>query len=143
MSISSHSLELPEAAPLVYPIMDLGDPHYHPIRWTLKTMGNYFDRREQAKYARKRPPKALTAMAPTEQTSKSWLRVRAVNPYPTSEGIGALDAEGRVTSYEESGKKKKRPNKGAGRRWFKEDVLYLMIVNMPTKAELAAVKGST
>lgn len=141
----THSIELPEAAPLVFPIMDPGDPLFHPFRWTQKTYSNYFDRRAQAKYAKKNPPKQLAAMAPAEQRSggpESWLTVAAINPIPTGEGIDAVESKTPVMGYNEPKKKKRKTNKGAGRRWFKEDVLYLMIVNLPTKAELAAVKQS-
>jgi hypothetical protein len=144
MSIHSQSLELPEAAPLVYPVMDPGDPLYNPFRWTLKILGNYFDRRAQAKYAKKMPPKALAAMAPAEQIydhSPSWLTVGTVSPYPLDGGVETIASRERVIG-KETLEKKTKPNKGTGRSWFKEDVLYLMIVNMPTKSDLAAVKGS-
>lgn len=134
----THSIELPEAAPLVFPIMEPGNPFFNPIRWTQKILSNYFDRRAQLKYAAKNPPKALAAMSPADQMSegqKTWLTVRAANPTPTGENIDAV-------SLKEREKTKGKPNKGTGRRWFKEDVLYLMIVNLPTKAELAAVTQS-
>lgn len=134
----THSIELPEAAPLVFPIMEPGDPFFHPIRWTQKILSNYFDRRAQLKYAKMNPPKALAAMAPAYKMSdgrESWLTVRAANPTPSGENIDAV-------ALKEEEKAKGKPSKGTGRRWFKEDVLYLMIVNLPTKAELAAVKQS-
>lgn len=142
----ARSIELPEAAPLVFPAMDCGSPLFGPLRWTWKTAANYVDRQHQKDYTRKNPPKALTAMAPGKQRSwgpKSWLTGKAANPHPTGEGIDALESKAQATSpKEQKKKKKKKQKKGAGRRWYQEDILYLMIVNLPTEAELEAVRQS-
>jgi hypothetical protein len=101
-------------------------------------MSNYIDRRAQARYARTNPPKALAVMAPAQRTFgglESWLTVEAVDPNSTKEKMDIV-----VPSKEE--KKATKPNTGTGKRWFKESVLYLMIVNLPTKADLAAVRAS-
>lgn len=134
----SHSVELPDAAPLVFPSMYLGDPLFNPIRWTRTVTSNYADRKAQARYARMNPPRALAVMAPAEQTSggpESWLAVESVDPNPMNDKINT------VISNEEK-KKATKPNAGTGKRWLKESVLFLMIVNLPTKADLAAMRAS-
>lgn len=135
---ASRSIELPESAPLIFPAVDLGDPLFHPFRWTRRFFSNYCDRKAQARYAKLKPPRPLAVMAPAEQTPvgpQSWLAVQAIDPVLAGNTAGAAVGK-------EPNKKRRKPRRGTGKVWFKENILYLMIVNLPSRDELAAARAS-
>jgi hypothetical protein len=129
-SSNTHSVDLPEAAPLVFPTFDHKGSILNPIKW-VQIVDSYVDGLFQAHYAKKKPPKALAVMAPRKQKQRSsrrawWTKKKA----------------GGATSNEELENQPRVPRKGTGRRWYRGDVMYLMIVNVPTEAEWAAVRVS-
>lgn len=129
-SCNTHSVDLPEAAPLVFPTFDHKGLTLNPIKW-VQNVESYVDRLFQAHYAKKKPPKALAVMAPRKQRSGSsrW-------SWWTRKGAGAANSD------EELENQLRVPRRGTGRRWYRGDVMYMMIVNVPTEAEWAVVRAS-
>lgn len=152
-------LELPESAPLIFPTLErlANDPTEEGQQRKAGAMSNkefvadYFDRRAQAKYAAEIPGGKLAAAG-----GQPEFYSRYADPnHPASSGsLISLITGGHVNPQagrnqrriarrqrrayrrgepitEQTGKRKE----GLVRKVLKKDVLYLMIVNLPTDAE--------
>jgi hypothetical protein len=156
-------LELPEAAPLVFPALDLvaadtsadGVTKQNRLKSSQKFVADYFDRRAQATYAAQNPGSALAVPGlekpfasrfsdpnhPANSGSLvSLLTGGAVNPHGLKQ---ARRGAKRVRRAERRGEviTDKTPLRRGGRegmvkRMLKKDVLYLMVVNLPSDEEL-------
>lgn len=153
--------ELPEAAPLIFPTLDrladdpaqLGAEKKKSTSQAREFVLDYLDRRGQAKYAMENPGSKLSV------GSGPVFNSRYADPsHPASSGsLISLLTGGARNPQERRNQKKvaKRMRKaqrrgepitnqtgkkkdGLVRRTLKSDVLYLMIVNMPTEEEMAA-----
>ncbi|KAH7399812.1 hypothetical protein BKA64DRAFT_465634 [Cadophora sp. MPI-SDFR-AT-0126] len=157
-------LELPESAPLIFPALEKvlkdtteeGIKKQGKMRSTGKFLDDYFDRRAQAKWAGENPNSKLVVPG-----SKPEFQSRYSDPnHPANNGsIVSLLTGGKVNPWahkEEKrlarrqrramrrgepmptdGKRRQR-NGGLVKRVLTKDVLYLMIVNLPTDAETEA-----
>jgi hypothetical protein len=173
-------LELPEAAPLIFPALDTlaastsaeGIQKKSKLKSSQKFIADYVDRRAQAEYASQNPTSALAVTSekrfasryadPTHPANSgsliSLLTGGAVNPAARREMRRAARRDRREEKREEKredrrerrerraarrgreitpDRARRRPREGIVRRILKKDVLYLMIVNLPSEAELA------
>jgi len=155
-------LELPQAAPLIFPALDKladstteeGVKKQTKMKSSQKFVADYFDRRAQAQYISENPNSSLVS-----QTSTTGFTSRYSDPnHPASSGsLVALVTGGKLGGRKLEMRSAKRIARAARRgepitpqtgrrregfvkRMLKKDVLYLMIVNLPTDAELAATK---
>lgn len=161
-------LELPEAAPLIFPALDRvaddestdGIKKQTRMKSSQKFVADYFDRRAQARYAAENPGSSLAV--PSEKQFAS----RFSDPnHPVNNGSLISLITGGVVDL----KTMKQQRKGARRvrrairrgepvtdktalrrggrqglvkRMLTKDVLYLMIVNLPSEEELQAGKDA-
>jgi hypothetical protein len=148
-------LELPEAAPLIFPALDdLPDSEKEKqskMKSSKKFVADYFDRRAQAKFAGEVAGSKLSAGA--EPTFSS----RFADPnHPANSGsLISLLTGGHINPAERRGRKRGarrirkayrrgeqigpetgKKREGLVRRMLKKDVLYMMIVNLPSEEEL-------
>lgn len=162
-------LELPEAAPLIFPALDTlaastsaeGIQKKSKLKSSQKFIADYFDRRAQAEYANQNPTSALAVPSekrfasryadPTHPANSgsliSLLTGGVVNPAARREMRRSARRDRREDRRERravrrgreitSDMARRRPREGIVRRILKKDVLYLMIVNLPSEAELA------
>jgi hypothetical protein len=162
-------MELPEAAPLIFPALDRvaddnsaeGVKKQTKLKSTQKFVSDYFDRRAQAQYAAENPGSSLAA-----PTGEKQFASRYSDPnHPANSGSlvslitgGVIDPRGR--KQQRRGAKRVRrairrgevvtdqtPLRRGGRqgivkRMLKKDVLYLMIVKLPSEEELQAGKNA-
>lgn len=160
-------IEMPEAAPLIFPALDAlqdsttaaSEQKSNKLKSSQKFVADYFDRRAQAKWEYENPQSSLASAVPKEKQFAS--RYSDPNHAASSGSLvslitgGALDLKGRRDQrragkrirkarrrgYEinpQTGKKRE----GLVKRMLKKDVLYMMIVNLPSEEELAAGKQS-
>jgi len=162
-------IELPEAAPLVFPALDQVADSGNTIGGKTKfskTVGDYFDRRIQAKYIQENPDSSLA----TASTPQFASRFSDPNHPMYSGGLITLASGGLIQkrdrgrrgivrgrdsgrrSLGEDGRRDGRGRrernrrgglKGGIKRIMKENVLYMMIVNMPSEAEMAAYMNNS
>lgn len=146
-------LEMPEAAPLVFPALDdvaqSGDiEKRNAFMRSTKFVSNYYDKRTQLEYATRNPNSSLAV--PADQRPNFATRV-ADPSHPAFQGSWlTLFSGGKIKpstkgekNGDPSGRRGKRGKKGNGRkkgRKMKSNLLYLMIVNLPSDQELAAAK---
>lgn len=150
--------ELPEAAPLIFPALDevaaaMGqDPEkQNAFKKSQKFVADYFDRRWQATFNQVKPTSSTLSPGPSEFASRysdpnhpanngsliSFLTGGAVNPRARRERRRAQRAERRGKSP----RARRTRNKGPVRRMLRQGMLYLMVVNMPTEAELQMARA--
>lgn len=161
---SSHGgMEMPEAAPLVYPELDKAVDEEQAdqgkasgkkpskFKSASKFVNEYSDRRAQAKFQSESPEAAL--LVPQEKQFAS----RYADPnHPASSGsLISLLTGGNVDPHlrrrqRDQAKKDKRGFMGPlgmirhyqpVRRVMRQGVLYMMVVNMPSDAEMAAARA--
>jgi hypothetical protein len=159
-------LELPEAAPLVFPALERladdpteeGQNNQTKAISGKKFVADYFDRRAQAKYAAETPGGKLAAAGgqpvfhsryadPNHPASSgslvSLLTGGHINPQARRQERRIVRRQRRAWRRgepitDQTGKRKE----GIVKRILKKDVLYLMIVNLPTDAETQAGRTS-
>lgn len=178
-------LEMPEAAPLIFPALDdLQDStsaasvqKQNKLKSSQKFVADYFDRRAQAKYEYEHPTSSLAQTQDNKFASRYSDPNHAANSGSLVSLItgGAIDLKGRREKrrsgkrvrrarrrgYETTGQTGKR-REGFVKRMLKkvspfclfevksselmltvrQDVLYMMIVNLPSEEETAAGKQS-
>ncbi|KAE8449808.1 hypothetical protein EG329_007284 [Mollisiaceae sp. DMI_Dod_QoI] len=160
-------LELPEAAPLIFPALeDLADDaspdaekKKSKMKSSQKFMADYFDRRAQAKYMAENPGSKL-AVSPGEGGPKFASRYADPNHPANSGSLISLLTGGHINPQARRHQRRisKRVRKayrrgeeitpqtgnrreGLVKKILKKDVLYLMIVNLPSEEELRAAGG--
>jgi hypothetical protein len=151
-------LEMPEAAPLIFPALEAlaASPSEGAAQTTSKLkdsqkfVADYFDRRAQAKYAGESPGSSLAHMGEEKKFASRY----ADPNHPANSGSlvalltgGAINPRARKQQRREKrairrGRAPRQKKGGIIKRILKADVLYLMIVNMPTEAELQAGKDA-
>ncbi|KAK4695466.1 hypothetical protein P7C71_g2291, partial [Lecanoromycetidae sp. Uapishka_2] len=161
-------IEMPEAAPLIFPMLDVTiaqgseGKQQSAIKKGGKFFADYYDRRAQAQYTAALPNSKLAgSIAPQQFASRFSDPNHPVNsgsPLALLSG-GHIDlskrkAEKRARKMERKAARRgytvqpqsstagtyQRKPKGV-RRFLKKNVLYLMIVNMPSEEELAAARA--
>ena len=164
-------LEMPEAAPLIFPeLEDLASSsspdavqNTNKLKSSQKFVAEYFDRRAQAQYAGENPGSTLAASGPE---TKFESRFADPNHAANSGSLSSLLTGGKfdllARRMEKKGDRRVRkalrrgenpegmthePRKrnkkgGVVKRILKKDVLYLMIVNLPSEEEMAWGKES-
>ena len=149
----SHTeMEIPKAAPLVFPALDaaIDDPNpeaaakkENAFKKSGKFIGEYMDRRAQAEYNADNPNSSLAV--PQDKQFAS----RYSDPnHPANSGSlvslvtgGNIDPRARRRNRGPIGKIRKATGTDKPlRKYLRQDVLYLMIVNMPTEEEMAEAK---
>lgn len=159
----TREIEIPESAPLIFPELDAlpeGEKE-NSFKRSGSRLGDYFDRRAQAQFEKAHPESKLNV----HQERHFASRFSDPN-HPANSGSlialvsgGAIDttesdrekaqrrvlkrqhkdarrmAIGREPRYDASGTNK-RAAQGGIKRLMKSDVLYLMIINYPSEAEL-------
>jgi hypothetical protein len=154
-------MELPEAAPLIFPTLDrvaadssaAGIKKQNKLKSSQKFVADYFDRRAQAQYAAENPGSSLAVPGPETQFASRYSDPN----HPANSGSlislvtgGFIDPSGRKRDKRAARRGQDvtpqtalKGGRGGGRegivkRILKKDVLYLMIVNMPSDEELQA-----
>ncbi|KAE8441998.1 hypothetical protein EG329_003934 [Mollisiaceae sp. DMI_Dod_QoI] len=143
-----------DTAPLIYPktgYTELGHVHTNGSEAKEKIGGfstyqkvveNYFDKREQAKYAYKHPDSALA----TEKPEFASEYGDPTHPSVTTNYYGRIACKIEKENLEEYQARKRAhalevKRRGGGvRRFLQSSVLYLMIVNLPSEEEIADAK---
>jgi hypothetical protein len=156
-------IEMPESAPLIFPALDQAavNPDANKLKKSQKFVADYFDRRAQATYARENPNSSL-ASAPSSQFAS---RFSDPNHPANSGSIISLVTGGAINPRErkqrrrerrsgltdvarEHGRRSRRQRGERGgpvktvKRMMQQDVLYLMVVNMPTDRELEIARST-
>ncbi|KAK4941004.1 hypothetical protein LTR66_014852 [Elasticomyces elasticus] len=163
------NIELPECAPLVYPHLEkLSGARDSKLKEVKANLSEYYDRRSQAQFAHQNPESKLGGNNPEDIQFAS----RYSDPnHPASQGslislltgghlnpragVDKLRQKRRDNKREEanqqlaeSGSSEQAPysrvanREGVLKRVLRQDVLYLMVVNMPTEEELAAAMAA-
>lgn len=159
----TREIEIPESAPLIFPELDAlpeGEKE-NVFKRTGKNLGDYFDRRAQAKFEKENPGSKLNVQQERHFASRfsdpnhpansgSLVALLSGGKIDTSDADYAKAgrraqkrqfkdsrrlARGREPRYDITGLKKKAPQGGI-KGLMKSDVLYLMIVNYPSESEL-------
>lgn len=162
-------MELPEAAPLIFPALDRvaadtsaeGVKKQTKLKSSQKFVADYFDRRAQASYAAENPGSSLAVPSAEKPFASRYSDpTHAANSGSLVSLLtgGMIDTKGR--RRQRRGAKRvrramrrgqvvtdKTPLRRGGRqgvvkRMLKKDVLYLMIVNLPKEEELQAGKDA-
>ncbi|KAJ9609002.1 hypothetical protein H2200_006773 [Cladophialophora chaetospira] len=159
----TREVEIPESAPLIFPELDaLPDSEKENIfKRGSKNLGNYFDHKAQANFEKQNPGSKLNVYGEHKYASRfsdpnhpansgSLVALLSGGNIDTSESDWAKKdrrarkrqyqdmrrvARGREPRYDPSGLNKKA-KQGGIKGLMKSDVLYLMIVNYPSEAEL-------
>ncbi|KIW72864.1 hypothetical protein PV04_01028 [Phialophora macrospora] len=159
----TREVELPESAPLIFPELDaLSDGEKENVfKRTGKNLGDYFDRRAQAKFEKQNPGSRLNVYQERQFASRfsdpnhpansgSLVALLSGGKIDTTEADRAKAerrarkrqykdmrrlGRGREPRYDPLGLNKRAP-KGGIKGLMKSDVLYLMIVNYPSDGEL-------
>ena len=153
-----HDWQLPEAAPLVFPELDnaqgkdVGKKEF---------LGEYYNGRARAKFEESNPDSKLSVLPKEEFASRYSDPTHTANkgdivnvvtggkidrPSMKERRVimrGLLQGKGRMTPAQarEPQNMRKGGVLGAAKRKMHEDVVYLMVVNLPSDAEIAAVKA--
>ncbi|KAJ9616352.1 hypothetical protein H2200_000070 [Cladophialophora chaetospira] len=141
-----NELEMPDAAPLVFPNLN-GNQKQNALQKASEFLGNYSDRRAQAVFAAQNPDSSLITGQPKPEFSS---RYADPNHAVNKGGPLAVLTGGKVSLQAREQKKKEQENLAAGRpldegtggivgglkRLVRENVMYLMIVKMPSEKEL-------
>ncbi len=159
----TREIEIPESAPLVFPELDAlpESEKENVFKRSGKNLGNYFDHRAQVKFENQNPGSKLTVHSEHQFASRfsdpnhpansgSLVALLSGGKINTTEADRAKAerrgrkrqyqdmrrvAHGREPRYDNSGMTKRAPQGGI-KGMMKSDVLYLMIVNYPSDAEL-------
>ncbi|TVY14994.1 hypothetical protein LARI1_G006932 [Lachnellula arida] len=146
--------EMPKTAPLIYTdtgYAELGKvktnsgQHIGEFSTYQKVAENYFDKRAQAKYAYKHPESTLASQEKPKFASKYG---DPTDPSVTMNywGRAACKIQNESLADRQARRRSKaleaKHRGGVVRRLLQSSVLYLMIVNMPSKAEIETVKNS-
>jgi hypothetical protein len=160
---ATREIEIPESAPLVFPGLDAlpeGDKA-NAFKRTGHRLGDYFDRRAQAKFEAENPNSKLNIYQEKQFASRfsdpnhpansgSLIALVSGGAIDTSEQDRAKKerkamrrqyrdarrvSRGREPRWDQSGMAKRSPQGGI-KGMMKSDVLYLMIVNYPSESEL-------
>jgi hypothetical protein len=151
-------IELPEAAPLIFPALDSLPEDEREKQGKMKSSGkfiaDYFDRRAQAKFAGESPHSKLAVGTEPQFNSRyadpnhpansgsliAMLTGGKMNP---KEGRQRRRGARRVRKAVKRGEqvtdqtsKRRGGKEGMVKRMLKKDVLYLMIVNLPSEEEI-------
>ncbi|KAI1611855.1 hypothetical protein EDD36DRAFT_419726 [Exophiala viscosa] len=143
--------EMPEAVPLTFPYLESAG-HEQKQNAFIKAkafVGDYGDRRAQAKFEAAHPDSVLNVMPKKEFSSRFADPNHPVNkggPLCVLTG-GAISKDNKKRERKEreakediaAGRTPKSSNGGFKKKLLSEHVLYLMIVNMPTNEQLHAV----
>ncbi|KAH0840878.1 putative fad binding domain protein [Fonsecaea pedrosoi] len=162
---SSREVEIPESAPIIFPELDdlpAGEKE-NAFKRSSKRLVDYFDRRAQAKFEQANPGSKLNLYQERQFASRfsdpnhpansgSLIALLSGGKIDTTETDRATAerrarkrqfkdsrrvARGREPRYDITGVNKRAPQGGI-KGLMKSDVLYLMIVNYPSEAELKA-----
>ncbi|KAG0652626.1 hypothetical protein D0Z07_0120 [Hyphodiscus hymeniophilus] len=156
-------LEMPEAAPLIFPALDRiasstseeAIKKQSKMKGSQKFVADYFDRRAQAKYAAEHPSSSLAQSPSAGFASRYSDPNHAANNGSLISLVtgGMLDPKSRRLDKRSSKRVNRayrrgeditpqtgKKREGIVKRMLKKDVLYLMIVNLPTDVELEAAK---
>ncbi|RDW71512.1 hypothetical protein BP6252_08075 [Coleophoma cylindrospora] len=164
-------LEMPEAAPLIFPDLDRiaadnsaeGIKKQNKLKSTQDFVADYFDKRARAQYAQENPQASLAV-----NNAGSSFTSRYADPnHPASSGSlvalitgGAVNPRARKQERRDArrahrderrirrgreprGPRRSRRNgnrEGVIRKMLKHDVLYLMVVNLPTEEEMEGAR---
>lgn len=138
-------VELPESAPLIYPSLDeLNAEKMNKMKKGKKWVSDYHDRRQQIEYIRRNPNSKYMDLPEEQQPTfanrladpnhpafqGSWLTLFSGGKIKPLKGTADQKAARKAAKRQAQGKK---PGK---KDMMKENVLYLMIVNMPTEEEM-------
>ncbi|KAK5004620.1 hypothetical protein LTR16_000154 [Cryomyces antarcticus] len=154
-------VEMPDAAPLVFPALDAADTEeVKGMKKTQKFVAAYLDKRAQATYAAQNPTSSLTA--PRAQSQQFASRYSDPTHPATNGSLVSLVTGGAVNPRARRQEKRDRKRarregwrgqqriggqsvRGRGekkgvRKMLQQNVLYLMIVNMPTDEEIGEAR---
>lgn len=143
---------IPECAPLTFPVLEAASDEQK--KNALKRAGgftrDYFDRRAQARYAYENPGSKLSVASTPEFASRFSDPAHAVNSRDAS--LLTVLSGGKIPGRKQRARARKgrplildgrRDRKAQGKtpisavkKKLKENVLYLMIVNLPSEAEM-------
>jgi hypothetical protein len=159
----TREIEIPESAPLIFPELDAlpeGEKE-NVFKRSGKNLGDYFDRRAQAKFEKENPGSKLNVYGERRFASRfsdpnhpansgSLVALLSGGKIDTTEADRAKAerrarkrqykdmrrvSRGREPRYDPSGLNKRAPQGGI-KGLMKSDVLYLMVVNYPSEGEL-------
>lgn len=156
-------VQLPEAAPLIFPALDSLDEKetQSKMKAGQKFVADYLDRRAQAKFNGETPGSKLSTQISGGEDSTFKSRYADPN-HPANSGSliglltgGHVNPKGRRTRRmgdrremrsgrrgQEITPETRKRKEGIVRRTLKKDVLYLMIVNLPSEEEMRLARDA-
>ena len=160
-STGKHEEEIPEAAPLIFPELDTMAHHQkeNAVKHFGHFLADYYDRRAQASFDAEHPDSKLRG-TPRKEFAEQYadpnskvnqgglISLVSGGKVGPSKGVSGRISERRNGRRQRLGigskevgheaRKKRKSNKPL-KRMLKQDALYLMVVNMPTKEEMNIV----
>lgn len=149
------AIEMPDSAPLVFPALDEAAQTQDPakaskLKSSMAFVTDYYDKRARASYLHKNPDQRLDLPKPDFGTRVSdpnhpafrgsWLTLISGGKIPPKAERRARRREERIQAGVAPSRKQERKAWKQKRKLMKQNVLYLMIVNLPTEQEMEAAK---
>lgn len=149
------ALEMPDSAPLVFPALDEAAQTQDPakaskLKNSMAFVTDYYDKRAQASYLHKNPGQRLEMPRPDFATRVSdpnhpafrgsLLTLISGGKIPPKAERRARRRDERIQAGFAPSRKQERKAWKQKKKLMKQNVLYLMIVNLPTEQELEAAK---
>lgn len=150
------AIEMPDSAPLVFPALDEAAQTQDPAKANrLKSsMGfetDYYDKRAQASYLHKNPTQRIDLPNPAFATRVSdpnhpafrgsLLTLVSGGKIPPKAERRTRRREERIQAGVAPSRKQERKAWRRKRKLMRQNVLYLLIVNLPTEQEMEAARG--
>jgi len=158
--VAHDDLELPECAPLIFPELDAlpGDKKKGKMSQNMDFLTEYFDRRSRAKFAAKNPDSRLNAMSEDQFASRfsdpnhaannggllNLLSGGNINRPTIRQRLGDRRADRNAREGGRGGIRQLRQQYGpiaVARKKLHEDVVYMMVVNLPSREEMAEAEA--
>lgn len=149
------AIEMPDSAPLIFPDLDEAARTQDPakankLKSSMAFVTDYYDKRAQASYLHKNPDQRLDLPKPDFATRVSdpnhpafrgsWLTLISGGKIPPKAERRAKRRNERIQAGYLPSRKQERKAWRQKRKLMKQNVLYLMIVNLPTEQEMETAK---
>ncbi|KAL9065786.1 MAG: hypothetical protein Q9161_008011 [Pseudevernia consocians] len=149
------AIEMPDSAPLIFPALDEAAQTQDPakannLKNRMAFVADYYDKRAQASYLHKNPGQRLDVPQPDFATRVSdpnhpafrgsLLTLFSGGKIPPKAERRAWRREKRIQAGGAPSRKMEKKAWKQKRKLMKQNVLYLMIVNLPTEQEMEAAK---
>lgn len=142
-------MQLPAAAPLIFPSLDALSAADQAKHGKTSFLADYFDRRAQAKFTAQHPTSALNVLPQAQFASRysdptSAANTGGIKELVTGGKLGGSRKEQSCGGQDTQAGQAPAQSEGRGpismlKKVVRENVLYLMVVNLPSAEETAGV----